>query len=352
VDIPSGVECDTGSLPGAAISAQRTVTFGLAKPFLFQGEGMDRVGQWSVDPIGFPSQILEVERGARLIHVQEVRELLPRRAKQTNKHKQGSVLIVAGCEKMPGAAVLAARGALRAGAGLVTVASVTSVCEAVSKILPEAILFALPEKNGAISPDAADVVLEKQDRYHTAVFGPGLSTAEPVGEFLKRIWKDATKWRMVLDADALNWIAKGIPFPVSDFIWTPHEGELARILNVPAEEVAANRFAAAKRGFEKFRKTLVLKGAYSIVAGVGNTLLVNPTGNPGLAAPGTGDVLSGVLGALLTRHDSDRAAIAGVYWHGLAGDLCAKEIGTAGFLASEVADRLPKARATITSACE
>jgi NAD(P)H-hydrate epimerase len=351
VDIPSGVDCDTGSIPGEAVWANRTVTLGLPKPFLFKGEGMDRVGKWTVESIGFPTVILDEERDARLIGAQEVKALLPKRAKQTNKHKQGSVLIVAGCEKMPGAAVLAAGGALRAGAGLVTVASVASVCEAVSKNLPEAILLQLPEVRGVISPDAADVILEKQDRFQSAVFGPGISTAEPVGHFLKRVWSEPLKWRMVLDADALNWIAKGISLPTTDVVLTPHEGEIARLLHISPEDVSLSRFKAARQAFENLGKTIVLKGAYSLIAGAGNPLLVNPTGNPGLAAPGTGDVLSGVLGALLTRHESLRAAIAGVYWHGLAGDLCAKEIGPAGFLASEVADRLPKARATITSAC-
>ena len=348
VDIPSGVECNAGLVPGEAIRAKRTVTFGLPKPFLFQGEGMDRAGLWSVDPIGFTPQILKRETGSRLISIEEVRQLLPKRAKRTNKHKQGSVLIVAGSAKMPGAAVLAARGALRAGAGLVTVASAPSVCEVVSQNLPEAILLPLPDN----ASDAASLLLEKKERFQSAVFGPGLSTNEQAGELLSAVWKAEPNWRMAIDADALNCVARGVALPASDVVLTPHEGELARLLGSTSEDVAANRFDAARKGFEKFGKTLILKGAYSIVAGAGPALLVNPTGNPGLASPGTGDVLAGVLGALLTQQDSGNAAIAGVYWHGLAGDHCASEIGPEGFLASEVADRLPRARATINSACE
>lgn len=348
-DIPSGVACDSGAVPGEAVSARHTVTFGLPKPFLFQGEGMVRAGEWSVAPIGFPDELLEQPRGAQLTTPKLARRLMPTRSKLTNKHRQGSLLVVAGSRDMPGAAALAARAALRSGAGLATVASIPSVCEAVSRQLPEALFLTLPEKDGAIDPSAADLLKERSDRYRAVVVGPGLGLSSGIGELLTCLFP-IKGWRFCIDADALTWIARGVPAPLGDkSVLTPHEGELGRLLDVEPSEIQRDRFAASRAAAAKLGCTVLLKGAYSLVAGPRDWIQVNPTGNPGLAAAGTGDVLAGLIGSILLNHEPWESAVLGAYWHGLAGDLCAAEIGPAGYLASEVADRLPRARATIVS---
>jgi len=346
VDIPTGIECDTGREMGKSINAARTVTFGLPKPFLFQGEGLEKSGRWKVADIGYPESLLGPTQ-ALLLSADLLRGSIPRRPIASNKGRSGSLLIVAGSREMPGAAVMVARAALRAGAGLITVASVASVCEAVSFHMPEALLMVLPEEDGHISPDAAQLVLDKQEKIDAAVFGPGLSHEEPVRNFLSAVWKDWTK-PSVIDADALNSISMGVEPPRKLVAFTPHPGELARLLKSTTAEVQADRFKSAREAASTLKHPTLLKGAYTISASEAQPLFLNPTGNSGMATGGMGDVLSGVVGTLLAQKLSPADALAvGAYWHGLAGDLCASEIGPVGYSATDLIERLPRARAAI-----
>jgi NAD(P)H-hydrate epimerase len=282
-----------------------------------------------------------------------VADLLPERLRGSHKGQNGTVLIVAGSRAMPGAASLAARSALRAGSGLVTVAGIPSVCAAVAANVPEAILLPLPETpEGTISPKAAETILEGQGKYQSALFGPGLTHDQPVLELLAKVWSE---WRApaVIDADALNSVSRGVPLPIGACVLTPHPGEMSRMLESSVAEIQEDRFLTVRRAVERFKKTILLKGPYSIVGDPDRHMTVNRTGNPGMASGGMGDVLSGVIVTLLAQElPAYEAASTGMYWHGLAGDLCADGIGTIGYSASEVADALPKARATITSRCE
>jgi NAD(P)H-hydrate epimerase len=253
---------------------------------------------------------------------------------------------------MRGAAVLAAKAAVRAGAGLVTVASVDPVLDAVAAHLPEALMLPLSEEDGRISPKAVDTVLTAKSRFTGAVFGPGTTHDGPVLEFFSGLW---SRWEApsVIDADALNAVALGAGLPPCDAVLTPHPGELSRLMEVTVAEIQSDRFRAAREAAERFKKTVLLKGAHSIVAAPDETLLVNGTGNPGMASGGMGDVLSGVIGALLGQElPSYPAAACGMTWHGLAGDLRARETGPVGYTASEVADTLPQARAKLTETCD
>ena len=238
------------------------------------------------------------------------------------------------------------------GAGLVTVASLKSVCDAVATHVPEALLMPLPSQSDALEPGSMDAHLLELPVYDSVVVGPGLSRSVGVQGFLAEMWKRAPALPTLIDADALNCVADGVLLPAGpDCILTPHPGEASRLLKVV--DVQSDRFGSARKLAEKTGKTILLKGAYTVIAQTGQPLLVNPTGNPGMAAPGMGDVLSGVIGALLAKGMSPvDAASAGAYWHGMAGDICAADIGPAGFLASEVADALPRARATIASSCQ
>lgn len=342
VDVPSGVDADSGQAPGKAVQASLTVTMGVAKPFLFQSEGADLSGEWRVGSLSYDIEAAATEAQGNLITREEVDEDVPARWAASNKGDNGHVLIVAGSPSMPGAAVLAARGALRAGAGLVTICSHPSVCTAVSHHLPEVLLWPI---HG--SGEASSAIVSGANRFDAAVFGPGLGQAEDVRALLRSVWEG---WGLpcVVDADALNLVAAGLKPPKGLCVLTPHPGEMGRLMGVSTDEIQADRFGWAKRAAEKLGEVVVLKGAYSVVSEAGQPLAVNPTGNPGMATGGMGDVLAGVIGTLLAQEvDRFAAAKCGVFWHGVAGDQCRVEIGEVGFTASELADRLPRARDAI-----
>lgn len=352
VDVPSGIDASSGEELGESVWALRTVTFGLPKPFLFEGIGVEHAGYWTVADIGLPHALLSEPTEAFLIENAWVADLLPERMKCSHKGENGSVLIVAGSRTMPGAATMAAKAALRSGAGLVTVASIPSVCDAVAHHLPEVLLMPLPEQEGAIAPEAARFILDAQSRHHSAVFGPGLSQAVPVFEFLSAVF-DKLDLPCVVDADALNAVSQGVLLPAVDCILTPHPGEMSRLLESSIAEIQADRFRAAAAAVAKFDRAVLLKGPYTIVAAPDQPMVVNQSGNPGMASGGMGDVLSGVIGTLLGEElPGYYAGACGMYWHGYAGDLTAEAVGCVGYTAIEVADRLPAARAKITELCD
>lgn len=352
VDVPSGIHTDTGEELGESIWALRTITFGLPKPYLFQGIGIEHAGYWTVADIGFPPELLSEPTDARVLDREWVGHLLPERLRASHKGDNGSVVIVAGSNRMRGAAVLAARAALRSGAGLVTVAGVESVCAAVAASSPEALLLPLPENHGVISADASRILLEQRDRYDAALFGPGLTHDEPVAEFLDKVWREWDR-PCCVDADALNCVARGVSLPAGECVLTPHPGEMGRLLHSSVAEVQSDRFRTVMTATTKFGKTSLLKGPYSVVGEAFQPMLVNSTGNPGMASAGMGDVLAGIIATLLAQDlPAYYAAAAGMFWHGFAGDECAMQIGPVGFTARDVAEMLPAARASITASCD
>lgn len=276
--------------------------------------------------------------------VREIVGHLPIRAKTSTKNDNGWVLVVAGCAKMPGAAVLAVMGAYRAGAGRVSIASVKSVTDVVAHHVPEALLVPLPKKNGCIDPSSFERILDEQSRCDAAVFGPGMSSQFETGQLLKSIWPEWSK-PGVIDADALNAIASRVEPPKCAAVFTPHEAEMGRLLEMSPDSVHKDRKAVAVRACRQFQTTVVLKGANSIVASPSQPVFVNDSGNSGMASAGMGDVLSGVIATLLAqRLDAHDAGCLGAIWHGLAGEIAAETIGEVGFLASDLALLLPQAR--------
>lgn len=352
VDMPSGIHCDTGEELGDSVWALRTVTFGRPKPFLFQGAGIERSGYWTVSDIGFPRILLNEPTDAQLVDREWIVGALPERMRNSHKGDTGSVLIVAGSDRYRGAAALSARAALRSGAGLVTVASTPAVCSAIAAQLPEVIVRELPSVEGVISPEAAAWIVENESRFDAGIFGPGLTNEPEIQELLALVWA-TWKTPCVIDADGLNAIADGVRLPFADVVLTPHPGEMSRLSHSSIAEVQSDRFRAVRHAMAAFDAAILLKGPYSIVGRAGEPMLVNHTGNPGMASGGMGDVLSGIVGALLAQGlGSFDAASAGMYWHGMAADVCAEEIGPAGYLASEVADALPKTRCRMTATCD
>jgi NAD(P)H-hydrate epimerase len=287
-----------------------------------------------------------------LLEKEDIRQDLVARAPDSNKGEHGKVAIVAGSRGKAGAAILAARGALRAGAGLVTVLCIESIQDAVVSALPEAMTLGLPEEKGAISEAAAKPAIAFLKRMDAAVVGPGLGTAPGTVRFLEEIlaYRHRLGW-FVLDADALN------AFAGRSRLWryfagrtiTPHPGEAGRLLGVSARQVQADRIGAARQLAQRTRTLVVLKGAGTIISDpAGSHVAINPTGSALMATAGAGDVLSGVIAALRAKSMTWMAsAWAGPYLHGLAGERLAHRLGDAGLLAHELADEIPLARREI-----
>jgi len=349
VDIPSGLCADHGRISGAAVRATATVTFGYPKPGLVLHPGTQHSGRLWLANIGFPPDTDSLVAGE--LNLTTARDLAPYllpRAPESHKGTYGHVLLVAGSRGLAGAATLAARGALRAGAGLVTAAVPASLAAVCLPGLPEAMLLALPdEAPAAPGTDAAAVVLGHLSRVSVLAIGPGLSRSAGSARLVRELCA-ATDLPLVLDADALHALAAAGPQATNKrrlpAVLTPHPGELARLLAMSTAGVQADRVEAARACAGRFRSVVVLKGARTVIALPGGTVWVNPTGNPGMAAAGMGDVLTGVIAAQLARGmEPHEAAVLGVYLHGLAGDLAVAATGPWGILASEVADRVPAA---------
>jgi NAD(P)H-hydrate epimerase len=349
VDIPSGLAADHGRVIGEAVRATATVTFGYPKPGLLVHPAARHVGRlWCAD-IGFPPGTDSLVAGElNLVTAKDLASNSATRDPESHKGTYGHVLLVAGSRGMAGAAVLAARGALRAGAGLVTVAMPASIAPPFFPGLPEAMLLPLPDQSSpAGARDSATKIIEQFSRVNALALGPGLSR----GDGPSRLARDlcaAVDLPLLVDADALHALAIDGPHTIfqrrTPAILTPHPGELSGLIGMSAGDVQDDRIGAARACARRFNAVVVLKGSRTVVAAPGGPLWINPTGNPAMATAGMGDVLTGVIAAHLARGiEPLAAALLGVYLHGLAGDLAVADLGPWGILASEVADRIPAA---------
>jgi NAD(P)H-hydrate epimerase len=327
LDVPSGLDADTGAVHGAAVRAELTLSFVAFKAGTFLGAGPEHAGVLLLDDLGVvPPARPEFVPLLRRIDESELAAHLPRRARESHKGTSGRVIVVGGGPGMPGAARLAGEAALRVGAGLVTIAGAPDNLVAVTATRPE--LIYLPTQGGlADALRAADVV----------AIGPGLGT----GEWGARLWAEfrgAAPPRAVLDADALNLLAREPGRLPADWILTPHPGEAGRLLGSDAGAVQADRIGAVRELRSRYGAIAVLKGAGTLVAGGGDepALHICERGNPGMATAGMGDVLTGVIAGLVHPvGDAARAARLGVLVHALAGDSAAQG-GQRGLIASDV----------------
>lgn len=348
VDVPSGVDACNGSIEGTCITAHTTVTLALPKTGLLMYPGAAYVGHLIVDHIGLPAALIDSPKiKTSLVGPDDVSSSLPLRKPEAHKGDCGRVLVVAGSRGMAGAAVLASMSALRTGAGLVFLATPESVASQVSAAATEVITIPLPETSrGAIHRSAADRILEKAAKCNAVVVGPGLTASEDSSLVVEAL---VAKCRvpMVLDADALNVLAGRQDIPgqaAAPLILTPHPGEMSRLTGARTEEINDDRLGWARRAAHLLGAVVVLKGARTVTATPGGVAYLNPTGNPGMATAGSGDVLSGVVGSLLAQGvPSVRAALAAVFLHGLAGDIAALEVGVNGMVARDILLRIPKA---------
>ena len=349
VDIPSGIQTDTGAILGTAIRAKFTITFGYPKLGLFLGPAIDHVGEIHQVAIGIPDEHIEnMPISTTLITANEIKRILPDRKPSSHKGTYGHTGIIAGSLGKTGAAALAALAALRVGTGLATIATPQSVNASLESKTLEAMTLPMPETSEKTLSLSALPLLQTFAQTHQALgLGPGLTTHPETMEMLQALISKIQR-PCVIDADALNALAgktdilrncHSIP------VLTPHPGEMARLIgNVSAQHINAHRLTVAQEFAQQYACILVLKGARTIVAEPDGQAAICPTGNPGMATAGMGDVLTGMIAGLLAQGiPPGLAAKAGVFLHGLAGDLGMHELGQASLMASDVLDFIPQA---------
>jgi NAD(P)H-hydrate epimerase len=357
-DVPSGVDATTGEVPGGrAVPATATVTFHAAAPGHWVSPGKAHAGRLAVAPIGIPRRPdASVPAPWAGLLTDRLIDALPTRATDGTKFRSGHVVIAGGSPGMSGAPCLAARGAMRGGAGYVTVAAPSSIEAAILARAPtETLGLVLPcDEEGGVSVAAADGLLDALGTHGgTLVVGPGLGRGGSRGALVREL-VGRLQGPVLFDADALAAVA-GDPEALAagegdrQAVLTPHAGELARLLDVGTAEVAARRLHHAREAARRARAVVVLKGDDTLVVAPDGRVAISPGGVPGLATAGTGDVLAGVVGALLARGtDAFLAAAAGVWLHLRAGALASEEHGPDGVVARDVAERLGHARRAAT----
>ncbi len=347
VDIPSGVNGTNGHAGPAAVQADVTVAVAAEKLGTAWGPGLDHAGFVQVVDIGIPVR----DATALLLEGADVAAWLPRREPDAHKKSSGVVAVMAGSEEMPGAALLTARGALRAGAGYVRLGCVSGVRSPANTASPELLVRVVAEE--AFDDSSVRRFKDALEGSSAVVAGPGIGTDAGQRSFVESLL-DAFSGPVVLDADALNVLAND-PSPLSrrpvdvPTVITPHPGELGRLLGSDANEVQRDRLGAATAARDRFGCTVLLKGRRTLVAAPGAPVIVNPTGGPELAVGGSGDVLTGVIGTYLAAGLGGReAAAAAAYVHGLAGSLARQRVGAVeGVLPTDVLEALPEAASLI-----
>jgi hydroxyethylthiazole kinase-like uncharacterized protein yjeF len=342
--VPSGVDASTGEISGVAVHAVATATFAAAKPGLWINPGKARAGAIRVVDIGIPPGAPVAPPDVGLIHDVSVLALVPRRRPGWTKFDSGHVLVAGGARGLSGAPCLASEAAQRAGAGYVT-ACVPASLETIFEVrLLEVMTRGLPDHEGAHTEAGVEQVLELAKRGGALVAGPGVGRTDGAVAFIRRLVRDADV-PVLLDADGLNAHAGELAALASrsaPTVLTPHEGELGRLLGIDSDAVKAQRLHHVREAARAADAVVVLKGDDSLVAEPGGMVAVSPGASAALATAGTGDVLSGVIAAILARGvDPFAAACAGVRLHARAGVHAAGERGVDGVIARDVIEALP-----------
>ncbi len=349
IDVPSGLNGDTGHAPGACVEADETLAMGLPKKGLLAAEGLNYAGHIRIGKIGIPDPLLNgVKTDIHLLMSKDLHGIFPRRRKRlTHKGDYGKVLVLAGSVGHTGAASLAASAALRGGSGLVTAAIPKSLNDVLEQKVTEVITFPLPEtKERTLSLQALKPLLELEKQCDVWVIGPGLSTNEEVEKCILQLLPKLTK-PAILDADALNIVSKNkavlkkVKVPL---ILTPHSAEMGRLVGQSTAAVEKNRWELAQKFAKTHKVTVVLKGAGTVIASQEGEVFINTTGNPGMATAGSGDILAGLIGSFLGQGLTPlNAAKLAVVLHGEAGDLAVEEVGEPSLMAGDLLWSLPRA---------
>lgn len=348
VDLPSGVNADSGAIPGPCITAENTITLGLPKPALVLFPAAIQAGQWQVDDIGFPPDLLEsIPPLAVITEVRQACAWLPYRPPTAHKRSVGFALVIAGSFGMNGAAAMCAAAAYRAGAGLVRLAIPASLAEVLNAQLTEVVFRPQPEtSNGTLSFRAVNKLLAEASEVQATVIGPGLSRNKATQLAIRRL---VAAWPgpLVVDADALTAMAG------HDELWqerraptiiTPHPGEMSRLLATSIAECESNRIATAIKAAQRFNAITVYKGSPLLIAAPDGGVYVNPTGNTALAVAGSGDVLAGTITAMLAQGlPAMPAAALAAFAGGWAAQISSEQLGIRGVTAPDLIAALPAA---------
>jgi len=345
IDIPSGVNADNGQVCGTCVQAAATATFAYPKIGHVVYPGAQYTGHLKVVEIGIPPHIAEaVAPRQRLTSAAEVAVDLVRRKPDAHKGSAGHLLVIAGSTGKTGAAAMACEGAMRTGAGLVTLGAPASLNSILESRLLEVMTAPLPDTDGALAPNAGDQINRLMVGKQCLAIGPGLGDAAATGQLVRRLLR-RSETPMVIDADGLNHLAgrreifKNLQAPA---VLTPHPGEMARLAGIATAKVQADRVKCAREFAAATGTIVVLKGAATVIAAPDGQIHINPTGNSGMASGGMGDVLTGIIAGLITQGVApERAAVTGVYLHGVAADALATDSGPVGYLASDLLDQIP-----------
>lgn len=347
VDIPSGLDSDTGRPRGTCVKATLTSTFGLPKIGHVVLPGSEFVGKLEVVDIGIPPSIVDqVGPEHYLLTRGMIRAWFQERAPQSHKGTTGHLLVIGASPGKTGAAAMTSRAAMRVGAGLVTLGIPKSLNVAMESQLTEVMTVPLPENaDQTLGLSAFKSIEHLLKKKNGLAIGPGLGTGKPTMNLVRKLIQDSPV-PVVVDADGLNALAGNLAFlkdlevPV---VMTPHPGEMARLIKKKPSQVQQDRIGLSRSFATTHKVYLVLKGAKTVVAYPDGTILINQTGNPGMASGGMGDVLTGMISGLIVQGlPVDEAINTGVYLHGCAADFLAQSKGPVGFLASEIVDILPE----------
>jgi len=356
VDIPSGIHSDTGAVMGVAVRAAMTITFGCPKVGLYVGQAIDHAGDIVTVDIGIPpSYVDDLPVHATLLQKSLVASKLPSRPRSAHKGTFGHAGIIAGSPGKTGAAIMAARAALRIGTGLVTVASPRSLVPILGSTIMEAMSEPMPEtRYSRLGRSSLTSLIHFANQRTSTALGPGMGTHRETGALI-RAFLPKLERSSVVDADGLNALEGHVSTTLrscrTPHILTPHPGEMARLLGYSSgTSVNEDRLGLARHFSTTYNVVLVLKGARTVIASPNGQAAICPTGNPGMATAGMGDALTGTIVGLLAQGLNPwDAAICGVYLHGLAGDLAAEKIGEAGLMAGDVIECLPSALSHVSS---
>jgi len=351
IDLPSGLQADRGAVEGETVRASATVALAALKACHVLAPACECCGAISLAEISLPAPLLEAAEASLLLtEPSDVAGALPWRAAESHKGSFGRVLVIGGAPGTAGAAALTARGAMRSGAGLVDVVCPESVYEMIGAAATEALVHPMPAgDDGSLGVTAADLA-ELVAAATAVVIGPGLGTGAAASTLVRELVRGALL-PLVVDADGLNALGDELATVAESAgprILTPHPGEAGKLLGCDTRDVQADRPAAARELADRSGAIVVLKGYRSLIAAPGQVTVVNPTGNPGMATGGTGDVLAGAIGALIGQGcEPFRAAWVGAWLHGAAGDAAADDVGEISMTAGDLAAALPAAFAAI-----
>ena len=349
LDLPSGMDADSGAIDPSTPLVDNTITLGFPKIGLFNLPGAEYTGKITVVDIGIPSQVVD-HINIELLTDAGINSILPKRPQISHKGTYGKILAVVGSINYPGAAYLACSGAIRVGAGLATLAITRSLLPTLAAKLTEVTYLPLPEAEvDTCSVESIEILRQTLPQYDVLLLGCGLGQSSPILDLVKSILLEPVIKLppLILDADGLNALVGEPDWQEKlrdDAVFTPHAGELARLIGKSIQEIQSNRFKMAQEAAVAWHKIVVLKGAYTVIASPDGRLRVSPFANPGLASAGTGDVLAGAIAGIaaqgLTLFD---AAACGVYLHGKAAEMVKDEMGDTGMLASDLLPSLPRA---------